>query len=208
MPIVPGFMYGSVSNNLDPRSLGRVKVRVVGLWDGGESKWLTPSGWPGAGGLTYGSRYPVPLGAQVCVMFEHGDTEAGGMYLPSMYGATGRMSGHRVHGPQCVLNQDRYTGFGEGLPVNQQMQRACVWEDETFAHYITMHPTDKRVVIRHKKSKSYFMINGTDGVGKKSVSIVISGQTAVVVKSEGNISIEGQTVHIQGRRVNKSGGPL
>ena len=210
MSIVLGFMYGVVSDNKDPARMGRVRVKIPGLWGGAESyHWMKPCGWPGSGHPRYGSRYPVMQNAQVCVMFEHGNTDDGGVYIPTMYGKTSDVTGGvDTHGPSVVLGQDRTKGFGLPLTPKQATERVCFWEDSVFSVYLTMHDDDRRFVILHKRSKSYIMVNATDGLEKKAVSVAISGQTAVVIKSQGKIELQGEAVYIQGRSVNRSGGPI
>lgn len=185
-------MFGTVTKNLDPDGLGRVKVRVPGYLEPETDKWCLPAGWPGSGGLEYGSRYPVPVGAQVMLFFEQGDSLAQGIYIPILYGKT---QDGMAAGPTCVTNSP--TGV---VAAEQQVERVCLWEDQDLAIYVTMHEDDKRIALLHKTSGSNITIYGTDGADGKSTSIAIESTTDIRIKAIGLVDIQGSVVQINGKR--------
>lgn len=197
---IAGFMYAIVTRTDDPKGLGRVRACVPGWKEPEFPYWLRPAGWPGAGGVKFGSRYPMEKGAQIAIMFEHGDPDAGAIYLPAIYGSD-RKTG-QVLGPAAILSD----GTSEMTP-EQQQERVCLWEDEAFTIYVSMHEGDKRLSLHHKPSGSNITMYGTDGDGQ-SVSIDIYSQTSLRLKADGLVDISGSVVQIQDRRVAVGGGEI
>lgn len=199
--IIPGFVYGLVKENKDPEGAGRIKAYVPVIFDGGTPYWCRPAGWPGAGGKgPRGSKYHVRKGAQVCLLFEAGNTDSGAVFIPGPYPFG--------TGPDSV-------GLAE--TEDERLNRTCIWEDSTFAIYLTEDATDKRLVLLRKGTVGVeaipgtgaaIVIDATDGPNKKSTTISIEAQTAVNIRSKhGLVNIEG-VVQINGRRVRRGGGDI
>lgn len=70
-----GLYLGVVTHNDDPRTLGRVRIRIPGLIEP-FSAWALPLGTIGGGAAQRGFYDPPDVGADVAVMFHQGDTDA------------------------------------------------------------------------------------------------------------------------------------
>lgn len=184
---VPGPVPAVVTDINDPQGQGCIKARVPGLCEPQTHFWCTPMGWPGAGAPGQGSRYPMQLGAQVMLFFLRGDPDLGAAYLPSCYGA---QTGVNV-GPTSVTASE----------PSAQNERVCLWEDERFAFYITMHAEDRRLAMVDKVSGSSITLDATDGDNHKSISISIEAQTGILLKTDGLISLRAGRVEINGKPV-------
>ena len=198
--VVFGFYYGLVADNRDPRNLGRAIVKIPGMFDDGHPEWANPFGWPGAGAPGRGSKYPIQIGAQVAVFFEHGDMQAPPGYIPAMYGYDeGVNAGPDVLKAEQASNQDTN-------------KTAVIWEDEALQIYVTMKDEatdgedDRRVRIVEKSTGSNITLNATDGSNGKSVAIILEANTGIALRSNGMISLDATVVQINGRRVMRKPG--
>ena len=194
---MPGFMWGVVVDNKDPKGAGRVKIRIPGIWDEPHHPdWVIPLGWPGAGHPSRGSRYMQPIDSQVAVIFEHGNIDATPAYLPAMYGASAGIP----DGPELATAM-----FQEG-GKESVLDAQILWEDDILRCYIMTEdtggePNDRRFVVIDKRSGTHIELNATDGAQKKSGTITLHATTSIDIKSYGTVNIEGAQVLIQGRPV-------
>lgn len=195
---VAGFIWGTVVQNADPLGIGRVKVRVEGLWETENSDWVLPIGWPGAGGKgNQGSKYTVPLEAQVALIFEQGDITAPPVYLPGPYGAPGG----KPAGTELIAQMHADDAEDE---LNYQV----IWEDDYFQFFfVTNGVDDRRMVMYEKNTGSHVIMNATDGSSKKSCTISIKASTSIDIQSAGAIRLDAKgQVQIQGRVVQRKPG--
>jgi hypothetical protein len=206
-------MWGVVTDNRDPRGLGRVRFSVPGVFEPQHAEWALPMGWPGAGGLKGGSKYPVEIGAQIGLFFEHGETSAPPGYIPAMYGAVDGVPA----GPPIVAEVFRGAapaGVAGGPETPQSFDQAAedvlattvIWEDENFRFFVVNKEDDKRLVIVEKTTGSGIELNASDGAQGRSVTLTLAGNTSLALDSKGVVDIGGTIVQVQGRRVmNKPG---
>lgn len=197
MMVVPGFIHGTVLDSNDPEGLGRCIIAIPGLFEGGTPYWCVPGGWPGGGQLGQGSWYPLPDGAQVIVLFEFGNPDAGAVFFPSMYG---RSEDGMIGGPTAM----------QAVAAAERTKRVVIWDDDIFSIYTTLEgDTEGRVLkILDKESGTSITIDARDGVDHKAHSILVDSQTGVVIKSLGRVDISGAVVTINGRLVGHGGGTL
>jgi hypothetical protein len=203
-----GFLWGFVTDNRDPNGLGRVRFSVPGMFEPFHPEWALPLGWPGAGGLKSGSKYPVEINAQIAIFFEKGDISAPAGYFPALYGALqGVPAGppmvsevYRGAAPSAVAGA---TGAPKAFSQAAQdvLDTTVIWEDESFRFFITSQDNDKRFVMVDKKTGSGIELNAADGAQGNSVSLTLAGNTSVTIESKGVVDIRGAIVQIQGRRV-------
>jgi hypothetical protein len=191
-------VYGTVASNKDPTGCGRVKVNVPAL--GTLSQWFIPAGWPGAGGLSQGTQFPVPFGAQIMVFFEQGDIKAGGAYIPLHYGQVADAEGGATVFPTRVAERKGQYG------ANSTLKCATLWEDDYFRIFVDfdkvgVSPNLRNITIEEKHGGSTIQMDAAAGANGKSSTITIYGRTNVNIQSEGAVSITGGSVSIQGRRV-------
>jgi hypothetical protein len=197
-----GFVWGVVTQAKDPQGLGRIRARIPGLFEAGlgHPELIYPFGWPGAGQPEHGSQYPVKVGAQVGIIFEHGDIDATPVYFTAAYGLVpaGPDEGKNA-GPSLIRE-----AIEAGDPAEKTV---VIWEDDSFEIFVTMFnkaedgKDDRRVVIQEKATGSGFTLNAADGAQGKSVSMTLNVNTSLDIQCNGVINIEGTTVQIQGRKV-------
>ena len=195
--IIPGFIWAIVSDNKDPEGIGRIKVKVKDLWDNQYPEWVVPIGWPGAGGDTgaRGSKYVVPIGAQVAMFFDQGDPSVTPAYLPGPYGA-----------PDGTPLGPALTAEAHANPDLDELDYQIIWEDEYFRFFVVTKEDDRRFEIFEKKSGSHIIMNATDGESNKSCTIAIKATTSIDIESKGAIKLDAAQVQIQGRVVQRKPG--
>jgi len=202
MASIPGFIDGFVTNNLDPERQGRIKARVPGLFNE-TPYWCRPT-WPGSGGIGQGSQYPVMVGAQVSLIFDHGDSDLGAIYLPGMYG--------KEQGVPVMTTPVRAASTAE-----KAVQTIVLWDDPTFSVFLSLENDYqglagrevRQLVLLEKESGGGIVIDARDGNDQTGHTISIEARTGIIIRSRGVIKIQGdQAVEIQGRRVMKSGGSI
>jgi len=195
--MIPGFVPGTVIDNNDPMGMGGCIISVDGIWDGGTPYWCVPGGWPGAGQHGQGAWYPLPLGAQVVVVFEFGNPEAGAVFWPAPYG---RKEDGSTGGPTAI----------QAVTPADRNKRVVIWDDDVFTIYTTLDgDTDgRKMVLMDKESGSSITFDARDGLESKSHSIHIDSQTGIVLTTKGLVSIQGHNVKINGRTVMHGGGSI
>lgn len=188
-----GFIWGEVVDNKDPLGVGRVTVRIEGLEEPNRAVMdAVPAGWPGAGGTTRGAMYPVPIGAQVALIFEHGDLDSTPLYLTGPYGAP---DGAPI--APAVIREEFLKENGK-----DPTEITVIWEDEYFRFYVVgTGTTDRRIVMVEKATQSHIILNATDGDSGKSVTLSLAANSSISIKSNGVINIDGLQVYIQGRLI-------
>lgn len=193
-------MQATVVDNKDPLRIGRVLWMREGVFDPQHPEWAIPLGWPGAGGLTRGSRYPVEIGAQIAVIFEHGDPDAPAGYIPMCYGTQEGVPAWPALDAELFQQENMGTDDADPLHV------AIIWEDDTFRFFVVNQDDgsrkDRRFVLIEKRTNSGIILNAADGDSTQSITLTLAANTGVNIISNGLINIEGEAgVQIQGRRV-------
>lgn len=195
-----GFLIGIVVANNDPNAMGRVKVRIPGVWEPEAPGWILPACWPGGGGISKtGSQYPPPeVGAQVFVLYEHGvwwKTDGQAIYLAGYYGAK---EGESLS-PETIGQASDYEGANK---------RTVIWENEKVAIAVIDEDDDKRIILTAKTTGSKIEVNAMDNDDGNSESIYIEGRTTVSIYSDGIIDLSAPIVQINGRTVGDSDGEI
>ena len=182
---------------VDPRGLGRIRIRVPGTFDAGWHNWVYPM-WPGSGGTDgTGSRMaPPPVGAKVIVWFIRGDCmspSARAVYLGHMYGED---SEGVDAGPTLAA---------EAATPEKREQRTVLWESKRIRVGVIAEKGDHRFIIEEKDgSGSKIELDVTADNGN-SVSLRLEARTAIEVYSPGAIDIRADgSLTLQGRTVDAS----
>jgi len=193
--MISGFVYGEVIDDEDPQGVGCVRVKVPVLFEDGTPYWCRPAGWPGSGALGQGSQYPTPVGAQVVLIFEFGDPDAGAIFLPTLYG---RKEDGSAGGPTAITEVDG---------AANRNKRVVVWDDDIFTIYITLEgdADGRKLVLIDKESGGNITFDARDGSDGKSRSIAIEAQTAVYITAKGKIQLDAGQVIINGKPVTGRG---
>lgn len=184
-----------VTDNADPMKLGRVKATIPGYIT--ETGWAYPFGTLGGGEKGRGTYSVPPIGAEIQVSFDDGDT----------------------HHP-------RYTGghWGrtDGVPDIPGAALEALNEDgDSVAHLIHVVETDRFEIVhdsRTNKTRLYIRSKDSgqtmDGsaimieLDETNGTVGISAPAAITIRSHGAISIEANQLTLNGRPVVGSDAPI
>jgi len=169
---------GEVVDREDPEGLGRVRVRIPGLVDPA-SPWAFPLGTVGGGSDRRGFFSVPEKGAEVGVLFHQGDVDHP-FYLCGHWGKPNGQS----EVPEPVRD----------LPKEEAAQVRAL-ETGRFLLVFDDRMGKEAFLIKDKKSGDQIEF---DGVG---MGITIKGTSALLLKADGMVNIEGASVQINGRLV-------
>lgn len=132
MPRLPYLYEGAVTRRDDPEGLGRVKVVIEGLVEPETPNWAEPLGVIGGGFAQRGTFEPPAVGANVAVLFKHGEIDHP-RYLVGSWGA-----------PQGVSD----------VPTNAEVEgedrQNAVTEDEEWRIERDSRQAEKRFTVTHR----------------------------------------------------------
>lgn len=174
---------GQVTDNKDPKKLGRIRARIQGIADQGTA-WALPMGWPGAGAKKRGGWVPVPIGAEVNVWFAQGDIEHP-HYMPGNPG--------EGEAPDEV-EEASVAEAADDIPF--------IFNGKRFKIIVDERPGKARVALEDLKTKDMFEIDGV------ALGLKLKATTAVDIESNGAVRIKGSSVIIQGRTVTRNTKPI
>jgi len=169
---------GEVVDRDDPEGLGRVRVRIPGLVDPA-SPWAFPLGTVGGGSDRRGFFSVPEKGAEVGVLFHQGDVDHP-FYLCGHWG--------KPNGQAEVPEPAR------GLPKEETPQ-VRAFETKRFLLAFDDREGKEAFLIKDKVSGDQIEF---DGVG---MGITVKATTALMLKADGMVNIEGASVQINGRLV-------
>ena len=186
-----------VTNNNDPKKMGRVKVRFQALGTNIESDWArvaTPHAGKGRGLMFM----PQP-GDEVVVGFEHGDARR-----PFVLGSL--FTGEKVLDDEELVDKaSRDAMFAVKTPhkiAAHASKEVKLTSDEKMSIVVTGNPgdhtltadgnvtTDSRKSIKEKASQSIELEAGS--------SVKIKGSGTVEIESSGQLKVKGSAVSIEG----------
>lgn len=180
-----GLHVGHVVDRADPLKLGRVRVRIPGLIQDA-SAWAFPLGTLGGGSDRRGF-FAVPEdGAEVGVLFQEGDVERP-WYLSGHWGSPGGAT--EVPGPARELSKT-------------ETPQVRVLETQRFVLVFDDRAGHEALRIEDKLSGDQIEFDGT------ALGMTVKATSALILKADGLINIEGTTVVINGRVVLPGGGPI
>lgn len=181
-----GLHIGHVVDRADPLKLGRVRVRIPGLIQDA-SAWAFPLGTIGGGSDRRGF-FAVPEdGAEVGVLFQEGDVERP-FYLACHWGMPGGAT--EIPGPARGLSRTETPQ----VRVFETRRFLLVFDDR--AEHETLRIEDKAA------GGAQIEIDGT------ALGMTIKATSALILKADGLVNIEGTTVVINGRLVLPGGGAI
>jgi len=176
---------GHVVDRADPECLGRVRVRIPGLVEPA-SAWAFPLGTVGGGSDRRGFFAVPEEGAEVGVLFHQGDPDHP-WYLSAHWG--------RPNGERETLEAVRDLSKEDAPKVR-------AFETRRFILVFDDREGKEALVIKDKTSGDEIELDGV------AMGISIKATSALVLKADGIVSIEGLNVVIQGRLVLPSGKPI
>jgi uncharacterized protein involved in type VI secretion and phage assembly len=167
-----------VVDRADPERLGRVRVRIPGLVEPA-SAWAFPLGTVGGGSDRRGFFAVPEIGADVGILFHQGDVDHP-YYLSGHWG--------KPDGGTEVPEAAR-----ELSPTDTPQVRA--FETTRFLLVFDDRVGHEALVIKDKRSGDQVEL---DGVG---MGVTIKATSALILKADGLVSIEGTTLQLNGRLV-------
>jgi len=181
----PGLYVGEVVDHDDPEGLGRVRVRIPGLIEPA-SAWAFPLGTVGGGSDRRGFFAVPETGAEVGVLFRQGDVD----HPYYLCGHWGKPDG-KTEVPAPV----------RGLQKGEAPQVRAL-ETRRFLLVFDDRAGKEALVIQDKVSGDQVEL---DGAG---MAVTIKATSALILKADGLVSIEGALVQINGRVVLSAGPPI
>lgn len=172
----PGLYMGEVVDREDPEGLGRVRVRVPGLVEPA-SAWAFPLGTVGGGSDRRGFFSVPEKGAEVGVLFHQGDVD----HPYYLCGHWGKPDG-QVEVPEPVRGLSK-----------EEAPKVRAFETGRFLLVFDDRADKEALVIKDKTSGDQIEF---DAVG---MGITIKATSALLLKADGLVSIEGAAVQINGR---------
>lgn len=179
-----GMLLGVVTAVDDPEGLHRIKAKIPGIADP-ETDWLFPI-TSGGGGPERGGHVAPDIGHDVCIWFHQGDTQAMGVYACGWWGVP-----------------------DEGTEMPHGTKQAA-----KDAHLVQALRVGRIVMmVDEREGQEAFKVYDAKGafsfqVDLETKRVALEGLTSVLIKSVGQLALEGLEVLINGRRVNSSGSPI
>jgi hypothetical protein len=180
-----GLHIGHVVDRADPLKLGRVRVRIPGLIQEA-SAWAFPLGTLGGGSDRRGFFAVPEYGAEVGVLFQEGDVERP-YYLAGHWGLPGGST--EIPDPARGLSKD-------------ETPQVRVFESRRFLLVFDDRVGHETLRIEDKLSHDQIEFDGM------ALGMTVKATSALILKADGLINIEGTTVVINGRVVLPGGRPI
>lgn len=178
-----GMYRGVVVDNLDPKKMGRCRIRIGGVYPDDGGPWAHPIGQPGAGSAQRGIYDPPPIGSDVCVWMEQGDPD-------HPYYMGGNPGADEV--PPEVRDE----------PDAEQATKVAAWETDRWRIKLDSRDGKQECHIQDKATGDVFELDGV------KLGVRIKGTSAVLIESDVVVNIDAPEINIGGRRVTKNGKPI
>ena len=179
-----GLYTGTVVDRVDPKALGRVRIRVPGLLEPA-SAWAWPLGTLGGGSAGRGGWFVPELGAEVGVLFNQGDVDHP-YYLAGNWG--------RPEGASEVPEPAR--------DAATQAPDVRVIETKLWRIVLDDRPESPGLFLLGKATGDEIEFDGL------AAAVRVKGTVALVLESTGVVSVTGMQVTIQGRVVRPGSDPI
>lgn len=178
-----GAQMGTVVDNVDPRGLHRVKVKIPGIAEP-STDWAFPL-TSGGGSRERGGHVAPDVGADVVVWFHQGDPQGACFYACGWWGEPDA-EGDQPGGPETPYDA-KNAGADAHLIQTMRIGRIIVAVDE--------RPGKEAFRVYDAKGGFSFQVD----LEKKQVAL--EGLAGLLLKSIGQVTIDGLEVVIKGRRV-------
>lgn len=176
---------GVVVDNIDPESLGRVRIRIPGLIEP-MSQWAFPLGTVGGGNAKRGFFAVPETDSEVGVLFHQGDVD----HPYYLCGHWGKPDG----------NAETPTPIAELSKEDAVQVRA--FETKRFLLAFDDRSGNEQVLLKDKETNDEFTIKADEGVTlktAKNVRIEATENLEVTIQGKANVSIDGDaTISVGG----------
>jgi phage protein D len=201
----PGLVIGLVTNNVDPRDMGRVRVKFPWLSDQVESDWARIAA-PMAGNER-GFLYIPEVDDEVLVGFEHGDVNRP-YVLGALWNGVDKppLAANRAVGGDGKVNKrviKSRSGHTVTLDDTSGAEEITI-VDKTGQNKIVFHSPDNSMQIKVQgdltiEAQGRISINGTAGVEVTTqAQLSLSGQAGAEVSSQAQTKVQGSLVNVNG----------
>jgi phage baseplate assembly protein gpV len=197
--VMPGLVVGIITDNNDPDTAGRVKVRYTGVGAPVESPWARVVTL--GGGAARGAVFNPEVSDEVLVGFEHGDTRRpvviGGLFskqntLPTgnAYVAEGKVNYRRI-----ASRKNHIVEFADG---EQPTQQHILLQLGTATHKLRLGADRCDLEVEEgkgltiKAGSAKFDISSAGDVTIEGNNINITGQMGVTVKAGTTATLKGE----------------
>lgn len=190
-----GVVVGVVTDNRDPQSLGRVKVRFPWLPNPEDTFWAMIA-VPMAG-KERGTYFLPEIDDTVLVAFAHGDPSR-----PYILGALWTKSAPPPETNADGKNNKRLIRSRSGLQIefdDADGREKLTISDADSEYAITLNPADKRLTI---ESAGDLTIRAQGKVTIEGKEVEIAAQTKTTVKAGSQLALEGATTKVKGQPIN------
>ncbi len=208
-----GVVVGIVTNNKDPDSLGRVKVKITRISGEDESNWARVISF--MAGKERGAFYLPEVDDEVLVAFEYGDIN-----LPYVIGSLWNGKDRPPLTNDDGKNNLRVIKSRSGHIIrldDTEGQEKIEIVDKTEKNIVVIDSKENKISIKSEKDIEISAPNGKVTIGAKEIEIKSSGSTKIEAKeieakasssakveasssmdlrASGNLKIKGATVNI------------
>ena len=189
-----GIYEGVITDNEDPRKVGRVRARIPGLLEP-DGPWMLPMGMPGSGSPQRGFWDVPDVGAEVYVCFLGGDPDKP-RFWTGHWGLPGGVSEVPTQ-PRDAMEQDG----------TEAAWKIKAYETKDWVLVFDEREDSNRLFLKRKRDTG----NDEDLTGNALMleldavqgTLAISAPAGISLKSLGIIDIDGLVVNIGGRKVIK-----
>lgn len=199
-----GLVVGVVTNNSDPESLGRVKVKFPWLSDKEESDWARVASF--GGGNQRGSTFVPEVSDEVLVGFEGGDLRKA-VVLGSLHNGKNKVPAYQVKDGKVLaraitsrLGHVFEMADGDGdtnqhllLKLADGKTRLRVGKDKVEVETPAGHP------ISLKSGQASITITDKGDITIAGNNITIKGEVNVKIEAKGGAEMKGATAKVEGQ---------
>lgn len=187
---------GTVTDNADPKKLGRVRLSVEGVVQ--NSDWALPAGNPGGGSSRHGLFSPPEKGASVFVFFLQGDVDKPAFMVGHWGAPGGKIETPGPVGGYATPKIDLTPGTPEEISPEDASK---VTAFETAKWVVVLDDRDGKEVakIEHKKTGDHILLDGS----KQRMDI--NSTANIWIRCMGSITIDCNGFTVNGRPIFPNG---
>lgn len=182
-----------VTDNRDKLGVGRVRIRVEGLFPEEGGPWAFPMGGSGGGAAGRGQHDPPDVGAEVYVWFIGGDPDKA-RYIP----------GHHIEGEETTAVAAAKAAAGTpDAKIDASLQVKTIHETKDWEIVVDEREGLERLYIRNKglgedlDTATALMIE----LDRNAAVLALVGLAGVAIRSAGTIALDASIITIGGRKV-------